>query len=51
VLAVISISIVPYAFSDVSRPVATVTLLGFVGGYLQADLWSGNRSIHSQPWS
>jgi hypothetical protein len=38
VLAVISISIVPYAFSEVSRPVATVTLLGFVGGYLQADL-------------
>jgi hypothetical protein len=34
VLAVISISIVPYAFSEVSRLVATVTVLGFVGGYL-----------------
>jgi ZIP family zinc transporter len=32
VLAVISI--VPYAFSEVSRLVATVTVLGFVGGYL-----------------
>jgi ZIP family zinc transporter len=34
VLAVISISIVPYAFSEVSRLVATVTVLGFVGGCL-----------------
>lgn len=34
VLAVISISIVPYAFSQVSRLVATATVLGFVGGYL-----------------
>jgi zinc transporter, ZIP family len=34
VLAVISIWIVPYAFSEVSRLVATVTVLGFVGGYL-----------------
>jgi hypothetical protein len=31
---VISISIVPYAFSEVSGLVATVTVLGFVGGYL-----------------
>lgn len=34
VLAVISISIVPYAFSEVSSLVATTTVLGFVGGYL-----------------
>jgi len=34
VLAVISISIVPYAFSEVSSLVATAPLLGFVGGYL-----------------
>jgi hypothetical protein len=34
VLAVISISIVPYAFSEVSSLVATATVLGFVGGYL-----------------
>jgi zinc transporter, ZIP family len=33
-LAVISISIVPYAFSEVSSLVATATVLGFVGGYL-----------------
>jgi hypothetical protein len=31
---VISISIVPYGFSEVSSLVATVTALGFVGGYL-----------------
>jgi hypothetical protein len=31
VLAVISISIVPYAFSEVSSLVATATVLGFVG--------------------
>jgi hypothetical protein len=31
---VISISIVPYAFSEVSSLVATATVLGFVGGYL-----------------
>lgn len=34
VLAVISISIVPYAFSEVSSLVATATVLGFVSGYL-----------------
>lgn len=34
VLAVISISIVPYAFSEVSSLVASATVLGFVGGYL-----------------
>ena len=34
VLAVISISIVPYAFAEVSSLVATATVLGFVGGYL-----------------
>lgn len=34
VLAVISVSIVPYAFSKVSNLVATATVLGFVGGYL-----------------
>jgi zinc transporter, ZIP family len=33
-LAVISISIVPYAFAEVSSLVATATVLGFVGGYL-----------------
>jgi hypothetical protein len=30
----ISISIVPYAFSEASSLVATATVLGFVGGYL-----------------
>jgi zinc transporter, ZIP family len=34
VLAVVSIAIVPHAFSEVSRLVATATVLGFVGGYL-----------------
>jgi len=34
VLAVISISIIPYAFKEVSGLVATATVLGFVGGYL-----------------
>jgi ZIP family zinc transporter len=34
VLAVISISIVPYAFSEVSSLVASATMLGFAGGYL-----------------
>jgi hypothetical protein len=33
-LAVISISIVPYAFAEVSSLVATATVLGFAGGYL-----------------
>jgi zinc transporter, ZIP family len=34
VLAVVSISIIPYAFSEVSSRVATATVLGFVAGYL-----------------
>jgi ZIP family zinc transporter len=34
VLAVVTISIIPYAFSEVSRLVATATVLGFVAGYL-----------------
>jgi ZIP family zinc transporter len=34
VLAVVSISIVPNAFAEVSRAVATATMLGFVAGYL-----------------
>jgi zinc transporter, ZIP family len=34
VLAVFSISIIPYAFSEVSSRVATATVLGFLGGYL-----------------
>jgi zinc transporter, ZIP family len=34
VLAVISIAIVPHAFSQVSRTVATATVAGFVAGYL-----------------
>ena len=34
VLAVVSISIIPHAFSEVSRLVASATVLGFVGGYL-----------------
>jgi hypothetical protein len=33
-MAVVSISIVPYAFSEVSSFVALATVLGFVGGYL-----------------
>jgi hypothetical protein len=32
--AVVSISIIPYAFSEVSSRVATATVLGFLGGYL-----------------
>ncbi len=34
VLAVISISITPYAFSEVSRLAALASVAGFVGGYL-----------------
>jgi ZIP family zinc transporter len=34
VLAVISIAIVPHAFSEVNRGVAAATVLGFVAGYL-----------------
>ncbi|MBA2460841.1 MAG: hypothetical protein H0V45_03595 [Actinobacteria bacterium] len=34
VLAVVSISIIPYAFSQVSSLVASATVLGFVAGYL-----------------
>jgi zinc transporter, ZIP family len=34
VLAVISVAIVPHAFSEVSRAVATATVAGFVAGYL-----------------
>jgi ZIP family zinc transporter len=34
VLAVVSISIIPHAFEEVSRRVATATVLGFVAGYL-----------------
>jgi ZIP family zinc transporter len=34
VLAVISIAIVPHAFSEVSRTVATATVAGFIVGYL-----------------
>lgn len=34
VLAVISIAIIPHAFEEVSGEVATVTMLGFVAGYL-----------------
>jgi ZIP family zinc transporter len=34
VLAVISIAIVPHAFSEVSRRVATATVAGFIAGYL-----------------
>jgi zinc transporter, ZIP family len=34
VLAVISISIIPYAFAEVSSRVAVATVLGFVAGYL-----------------
>ena len=34
VLAVISIAIVPHAFSEVSRTVATATVAGFIAGYL-----------------
>lgn len=34
VLAVVSIAIVPHAFSQVSRWVACATVAGFIGGYL-----------------
>lgn len=34
VLAVVSIAIVPHAFSEASRAVATATVLGFMAGYL-----------------
>lgn len=34
VLAVVSISIIPHAFDEVSRRVAIATVLGFVAGYL-----------------
>lgn len=34
VLAVVSIAIIPYAFSEVSGLVASATVLGFVAGYL-----------------
>jgi ZIP family zinc transporter len=34
VLAVVSISIIPYAFSEVSSLVASATVVGFIAGYL-----------------
>jgi ZIP family zinc transporter len=34
VLAVVSIAIIPHSFSEVSRRVASATVLGFIGGYL-----------------
>jgi zinc transporter, ZIP family len=34
VLAVVSIAIIPHAFSEVSSLVASATVLGFIGGYL-----------------
>jgi zinc transporter ZupT len=34
VLAVVSIAIIPHAFSEVSSLVASATVLGFVAGYL-----------------
>jgi zinc transporter, ZIP family len=34
VLAVVSIAIVPHAFNEVSRTVATATVAGFIAGYL-----------------
>jgi hypothetical protein len=34
VLAVVSIAIVPHAFSEVNRLVATATVAGFIAGYL-----------------
>jgi hypothetical protein len=45
-LAMISISIVPHAFSEVSGLVATATVLGFVGGYLLSY-----ASVDSRSWS
>ena len=34
VLAVISVSIIPHAFSEVSSEVATSSVVGFIAGYL-----------------
>jgi zinc transporter, ZIP family len=34
VLAVVSISVIPYAFDEVSSGVAIATVVGFIGGYL-----------------
>jgi zinc transporter ZupT len=34
VIAVVSISLVPHAFAEVSRAAATATVLGFTAGYL-----------------
>jgi zinc transporter, ZIP family len=34
VLAVVSISVIPYAFGEVSRSVAIATVLGFIAGFL-----------------
>jgi hypothetical protein len=34
VLAVVSIAIVPHAFSEVNRLVASATVAGFIAGYL-----------------
>jgi ZIP family zinc transporter len=34
VLAVVSISVIPYAFEEVSGTVAIATVAGFIGGYL-----------------
>ena len=34
VLAVVSVAIIPHTFSEVSRRVASATVLGFIGGYL-----------------
>ena len=34
VLAVVSIAIVPHAFSEVNRAVASATVAGFIAGYL-----------------
>jgi ZIP family zinc transporter len=34
VLAVVSVAVIPHAFAEVSRTVATATVLGFVAGYL-----------------
>ena len=36
VVAVVSIAIVPHAFDEVSRTVATATVAGFIAGYLLA---------------
>jgi ZIP family zinc transporter len=34
VLAVVSISVIPYAFEEVRSDVAIATVAGFIGGYL-----------------